>query len=41
MAAVAASLAVQSAALGVLAARWLLFAEARHVVTLYYGSANG
>lgn len=40
LAALAASLAVLSAAFGVLAERWLFFAEARHVVTLYYGSAN-
>jgi DMSO reductase anchor subunit len=31
-------LAVLSAALGVLVERWLFFAEARHVVTLYYGA---
>lgn len=31
-------LAVLAAALGVLAERWLFFAEAQHVVTLYYGA---
>jgi DMSO reductase anchor subunit len=33
----AALLAVVSAAIGVLVERWLFFAEAEHVVTLYYG----
>ena len=32
-------LAVLSAAVGVLVERWLFFAEAKHVVTLYYGEA--
>jgi DMSO reductase anchor subunit len=31
-------LAVTSAAIGVLVERWLFFAEAKHVVTLYYGA---
>jgi anaerobic selenocysteine-containing dehydrogenase len=31
-------LAVLSAMAGVLAERWLFFAEARHTVTLYYGA---
>jgi sulfite dehydrogenase (quinone) subunit SoeC len=35
---VAAGLAVASAALGLVAERWLFFAEARHTVTLYYGA---
>ena len=34
-----AALAVASGALGVLVERWLFFAEAQHVVTLYYGEA--
>ena len=33
----ASALAVVSAAIGVLTERWLFFAEATHVVTLYYG----
>ncbi|MFO1036379.1 MAG: DmsC/YnfH family molybdoenzyme membrane anchor subunit [Geminicoccaceae bacterium] len=33
-------LALISAAVGVLAERWLFFAEARHTVTLYYGAAE-
>lgn len=33
-------LAALSAAVGVLIERWLFFAEARHVVTLYYGASN-
>lgn len=37
-AAIAASLAVVSAAAGVLTERWLFFAEAKHTVTLYYGA---
>ena len=37
-AAVAAVLAVLLAAVGVLVERWLFFAEARHVVTLFYGA---
>ncbi|HEV2300868.1 MAG TPA: DmsC/YnfH family molybdoenzyme membrane anchor subunit [Stellaceae bacterium] len=36
--AVAAGLAVASAALGLLVERWLFFAEAKHTVTLYYGA---
>jgi DMSO reductase anchor subunit len=35
---IAAGLAVVSAALGLLAERWLFFAEAKHTVTLYYGA---
>ena len=35
---VAAGLAVASASLGVLTERWLFFAEAEHVVMLYYGA---
>ena len=31
-------LAVISAAIGLLAERWLFFAEAKHTVTLYYGA---
>ena len=38
--AIAAILAALSAAIGVLIERWLFFAEAKHVVTLYYGE-NG
>jgi DMSO reductase anchor subunit len=38
-AAIAAVVAVPLAALGVLVERWLFFAEARHVVTLFYGKA--
>jgi DMSO reductase anchor subunit len=38
MAALAASLAVASAALGLVVERWLFFAEAKHTVTLYYGA---
>lgn len=34
----AAGLAVASAALGLVAERWLFFAEAKHTVTLYYGA---
>ena len=30
----------QSAAAGVLIERWLFFAEAKHVVTLYYGAPD-
>jgi DMSO reductase anchor subunit len=37
--AVPASLAVASAMLGLLAERWLFFAEAKHTVTLYYGAS--
>ena len=36
--AVLAVLAAASALLGVLIERWLFFAEARHTVTLYYGT---
>ena len=36
--AAAAGVGVVSAALGVLAERWLFFAEAKHTVTLYYGA---
>jgi DMSO reductase anchor subunit len=35
-----AALAVISAAAGVLIERWLFFAEAKHVVTLYYGTES-
>jgi DMSO reductase anchor subunit len=35
---IAAGLAVASAALGLVAERWLFFAEAKHTVTLYYGA---
>ncbi len=38
--AIAAILAAVSAAAGVLVERWLFFAEAKHVVTLYYGATN-
>ena len=34
----AATLAVASAALGLVVERWLFFAEAKHTVTLYYGA---
>ncbi|NKB60534.1 MAG: dimethyl sulfoxide reductase anchor subunit [Alphaproteobacteria bacterium] len=37
---IAAVLAVLSAAVGVLVERWLFFAEAKHVVTLYYGASE-
>jgi len=36
---VTATLAVASAALGLVVERWLFFAEARHTVMLYYGAA--
>ena len=36
--AIAAGLAVASAALGVVVERWLFFAEAKHTVMLYYGA---
>jgi DMSO reductase anchor subunit len=36
--ALAAALAVASAALGLIIERWLFFAEAKHTVTLYYGA---
>lgn len=39
-AAVAAILALISGAVGVLVERWLFFAEAKHVVTLYYGATE-
>ena len=35
---VVAGLALASAALGLLAERWLFFAEAKHTVILYYGA---
>jgi len=35
---IVAGLGLASAALGLLAERWLFFAEARHTVTLYYGA---
>ena len=35
-----AAFAVASAAVGVLVERWLFFAEAKHVVTLYYGTES-
>jgi DMSO reductase anchor subunit len=35
---VVAGLAVASAALGLVAERWLFFAEAKHTVILYYGA---
>jgi sulfite dehydrogenase (quinone) subunit SoeC len=38
IAALAAVLAVASAALGLVVERWLFFAEAKHTVTLYYGA---
>ncbi len=34
------AIALGSAAIGVLLERWLFFAEAKHVVTLYYGEDN-
>lgn len=37
---VAAALAVLSGAIGVVVERWLFFAEAKHVVTLYYGATD-
>lgn len=37
-AAIVAVFAVLSAAVGILLERWLFFAEARHVVTLFYGA---
>jgi DMSO reductase anchor subunit len=36
---VAAAIAVVSAGIGLIAERWLFFAEAKHTVTLYYGAA--
>jgi len=38
VASIVSTLALPSAALGVLVERWLFFAEARHVVTLFYGA---
>jgi DMSO reductase anchor subunit len=38
IAAIAAALAVLSAALGLVIERWLFFAEAKHTVMLYYGA---
>ena len=38
VAAIAAALAVLSAAVGLVAERWLFFAEAKHTVMLYYGA---
>ena len=38
VAAIAAALAVLSAAVGLVTERWLFFAEAKHTVTLYYGA---
>ena len=35
---IAAGLAVSGAAVGLVAERWLFFAEAKHTVTLYYGA---
>ena len=35
---IVAGLGVASAALGLVAERWLFFAEAKHTVTLYYGA---
>ena len=37
-AAIAAAIALASAALGLVIERWLFFAEAKHTVTLYYGA---
>ena len=36
--AVAAAVAVVSAAIGLIVERWLFFAEAKHTVMLYYGA---
>jgi DMSO reductase anchor subunit len=33
------AIAVAGAVIGVVAERWLFFAEAKHTVTLYYGAA--
>ena len=38
IAAIAAAIAVLSAALGLVVERWLFFAEAKHTVMLYYGA---
>ncbi|MFQ5625746.1 MAG: dimethyl sulfoxide reductase anchor subunit, partial [Methyloligellaceae bacterium] len=38
--ALCATLALASMAIGILAERWLFFAEAQHVVTLYYGAQS-
>ena len=35
---IAAGLAATSAAVGLVAERWLFFAEAKHTVMLYYGA---
>ena len=35
---IAAGLAVIGAAAGLVAERWLFFAEAKHTITLYYGA---
>ena len=35
---IVAGLGVASAALGLIAERWLFFAEAKHTVVLYYGA---
>lgn len=40
LSAVLAALAATSAGIGIAVERWLFFAEARHVVTLYYGNAT-
>ncbi len=40
LATIAAALALLSGAVGVLVERWLFFAEAKHVVTLYYGATE-
>jgi sulfite dehydrogenase (quinone) subunit SoeC len=37
---IAATLATLSGAIGVLIERWLFFAEAKHVVTFYYGATG-
>ena len=39
LAAIAAVLSAASALAGALIERWLFFAEAKHAVTLYYGTA--
>jgi sulfite dehydrogenase (quinone) subunit SoeC len=39
VATLASVLAALAVATGVLAERWLFFAEARHIVTLYYGAS--
>lgn len=40
IAAIMAGFAVVSAGIGIMAERWLFFAEAKHTVTLYYGAAG-